>query len=299
MPALIAWFRGLSILGKFSKVGLPIVILLGTLWQYFGPKPAPVTPPAPSAVAPPETKQGTIVQGSPNATTIQSGRDTIIVNPPPKPPAPVQEVPPTKKQEAAPSKAVPSQTMINSPGGIQAGGNVTVNADRRFIQTLMLRVVMELETAPSPVTKPGDPTMNMAFGPGVGLFTQDATLYRLASEGQFKGEQIAPTLRRYTFVYKPESEEQLLGKPIELLATVDRLGINATGFLEMVGGRSEQTLGRAGASVDFTLFTNGVPVATGRGLVKPTGALATGEMTMNVRDAFAQIPAKYSTVASR
>lgn len=48
--------------------------------------------------------------------------------------------------------------MINSPGGIQAGGNVTVNADRRFIQTLMLKVVMELETAPSTVTKPGDPT---------------------------------------------------------------------------------------------------------------------------------------------
>lgn len=139
----------------------------------------------------------------------------------------------------------------------------------------------------------------MAFGPGLGLFTRDAVLYRFASEGQFKGEQIAPTLPRYTFVHKPESEEQLLGKPIELLANFARLGINAIGFLEMLGGRNEPTLGRAGASVDFTLFTNGVVVATGRELVKPTGALATGEMTINVRDALAQIPAKYSTVASR
>lgn len=182
MDRIIGWFRGIPILGKYAAALSTIIGLLVMLWNIVGPKAAPANtsaPQTPTAVAQPESKQGATVQASPNSTVIQSGRDTIIVNPPQKPPAAVQEAPPAKKQEVPPSKPVLSQTMINSPGGIQAGGNVTVNADRRFIQTLILKVVMELETAPTPVTKPGDPTMNMAFGPGLGLFTHDAALYRL------------------------------------------------------------------------------------------------------------------------
>ena len=48
------------------------------------------------------------------------------------------------------------QTMVNSPGGIQSFGSVTVASDRRLISSLLLKVVMDLETSELPVTRPGD-----------------------------------------------------------------------------------------------------------------------------------------------
>ena len=86
---------------------------------------------------------------------------------------------------------------------------------------------------------------------------------------------------------------------------MERLGINAVGFLEMVKGqdpidaKGTPALGKAAASVSFTLFANGVAVAGGRSMVKPLGVLTTGEMFMDVRQAFSQISSVYGAVASR
>ena len=68
---------------------------------------------------------------------MQAGRD-IVINA-------------TKVETAnTPAAKAPIQNMINSPGGIQAGGNVTITSDRRVINSMMLRVTVEAETRECP-----------------------------------------------------------------------------------------------------------------------------------------------------
>ncbi len=83
MSKIAIWYRGLSRWGKLAASLGPFLTVFGTVWGIFGPKPPPAVP-NPSPVTQAETRQDSKVQSSPNATVIQSGRDTIINNPPPK-----------------------------------------------------------------------------------------------------------------------------------------------------------------------------------------------------------------------
>jgi hypothetical protein len=113
--------------------------------------------------------------------------------------------------------------MINSPGGIQATGNVTVNSDRRVINSMTVRVTVETET---PLTDPGEEGTDAGLQSVIGLFTTDKTRIRLSTDFMIRDQQVSSTKRRLMFTYTPETPEQVLGKPVDFLAYIDLLGVN-------------------------------------------------------------------------
>ena len=119
-------------LGIWAKIGVwGSVASIGSLAWLFVPQSVPRSQP------------GQAVTASAGATVIQSGRD-VVINPPALPP------PSTKGASESvtilqPPAAV--QTMTNSPGGIQAGGNVIVTAsDKKLINAITLHIAIETDT---------------------------------------------------------------------------------------------------------------------------------------------------------
>ncbi len=114
----------------------------------------------------------------------------------------------------------PNQTMIGSPGGVQAGGDVTVASDKRIIQSIILRVYIETDTQPRKVTGPSDADTSAGLQSAVALFTKNRDRIRFVTDYQFKDRQISETRRRLSFTYTPETPEQIVGKEISFLTSI-------------------------------------------------------------------------------
>ena len=185
----------------------------------------------------------------------------------------------------------PIQTMINSPGGIQAGGNFTITSDRRVINAMTVR--MSIETATLPAT-PGEPETSAGLQSIIGLFTKDKTRIRFATDYTFQEHQVTETRRRLTFTYTPEKAEEILGKSIEYLASIDGLAVNYAEILRMT--KFDTTL--APSAITATIAINGITLATiNRGA--PAGRLSQGQAEFKVTDAFTQIPVNYNKAVER
>lgn len=189
-------------------------------------------------------------------------------------------------------ETVPSQRMTNSPGGIQAGGNVMVTSDRRVISSIVLYISMEADTSPS---KPTEIQTDAGLESALALFTRDKTRIRFVTDFMVRDQQVTETCRRLTFVYTPETPGQILGKPIDFLASVEELAVN---YADIFATERFDTT-RANTRFHCSVFVNGVTVATISGEVKPAGALASGQANWNVSNAFSRIPTNYSSTVSR
>jgi hypothetical protein len=233
---------------------------------------------------------------SPGATVLQSGRD-IVINAPPPSTAPTSQSKPeivdakVQKPKAARVETGQTQTMINSPGGIQAGGNVTVNSDRRLINSIVLQVSIETLTIASTVT---DVRVDLGLGSALALFTADRNRFRFVTDFMIRDQQLTPTRRRLSFVYSPETPTELLGKPIELLASVNALAVN---YADIFATKHfDTTVGDTKLTCSVTV--NGIAVATISAGVQPPGALGAGQTNFAVAEAFLKIPEFYATAVS-
>jgi hypothetical protein len=240
-----------------------------------------------------------VARNSPGATVLQSGRDIVINAPPiPSPTRPAAEgeaisAPQASKPAAGkPQGNAISQTMTNSPGGIQAAGNVVVTSDRRLITSIVLRVAVEAETSPA---TPTEVQTDVGLSSALALFTTDKTRIRFVTDFMIQDQQLSATRRRLSFVYTPETSEQVLGKPIEFLGSI---GILAVNYAEIF--RTERfNTAREGTRLNCSVIVNGISVAMISTDVQPFGALASGQVNVNVAEAFARIPASYASAVSR
>lgn len=208
----------------------------------------------------------------------------------PKAEPPKQTVPPAT--EPSPGKrAVPNQTMINSPGGIQAGGDVHLHADRRIVNTMSIRVTIETETPPTPPRESGT---DFGLGSVFAIFTKDKTRIRFATDFTVTDHWVSESRRKLVFNYTPETPSEILGKPIEYLASVDVVTVNYTDLLKMM--KFDTTL--SPSDMNFAITVNGVIVGTIR-MEAPPGRLANGQVSFNSADVFAQIPTAYERAVAR
>ncbi len=294
MSKFAAWYRGLSILGKVVAPIGAIATFLGILWGIFGPKPTPQVP-NPSPITQTETLQDSKVQSSPNATVIQSGRDTIINNPPPKvelKPEPKTKSNPTGQANLTPApKASPVQMMVNSPGGIQALGNVTIASDQRLIHTLELHVALDLETTRADVS--GE-KRDFGLTSFVALFARDGKRFRFESDATIRDEQISADVRRLRFVYRPENPSDMLGKPVAWLASMVAFGVDYSEILNIKQIGVEDAASRLLCRV----LVNGVPVGQLQTAI-PKGAISRRGLSWTAEKVFAEMPNVYNEALSR
>jgi hypothetical protein len=275
-------------LGFWSKLSVwgSLASIIALLLFFFVPQPRPLA-----------TIQSNSVASSPGTTVLQSGRDIVINTPSISTTTtsnnkPKQEGSTVHQSKAPRAKEGPTQTMINSPGGIQAGGDVTVNSDRRLINSIVLQVLIETQTIVSTVT---DVKVSAGLGSALALFTADKTRFRFVTDFMIRDQQLTPTLRRLTFVYTPETPTELLGKPIELLASINLLVMDYAKIFSIK--HFDTTLGDT--ILNCYVIINGVSVATVSAGVQPTGALGAGQTNLNVGEVFSKIPDVYAAEVSR
>ena len=180
--------------------------------------------------------------------------------------------------------------MINSPGGIQAGRDVILRADRHLIRSIEVR--MSVETGTSPTT-PQDPGVDAGLRSFIALFTRDKMRIRFASNWELTDHQFSATRRRLSFVYVPENPAEILGREIAFLGTIDVLALNYSEIMKTVHFST-------GSNTQITalITVNGIPIAELWVGVEP-GLLDAGQVNWSVTEAFAQIPRRYEAMVSR
>lgn len=133
------------------------------------------------------------------------------------------------------SPAALTQTMTNSPGGIQAGGNVTIGGETKTIQTAQIALSVESDTEPRPVSD-GENDLG-EFVNKVELRTEK-TKYRFTST-KYYGAQVAPMRYRRRLMFIADSS--LTGQPILALNDVRFLALDPDLMKPSPGARNEST----------------------------------------------------------
>ena len=128
----------------------------------------------------------------------------------------------------------------------------------------------------------------------MGLFTKDKTRIRFATDFMLRDQQVSETARRLMFTYTPETPEQILGKPVDFLSSIDVLAVNYTEIFNLK--QFDTSKGRT--RFQCAVLVNGIPVSTINTDV-PAGVLSKGQANMNVADAFSKIPAAYDLAVAR
>lgn len=212
--------------------------------------------------------------------------------PPPAPPMAqtVSETRPTEPDLRQPSgeQQRPKQSIINSPGAIQAGRDVIISADPQLVRSIELRIAVESTTTSA---EPGPETFDWGLGSVVAFFTKDKQRFRFTSDMRVFDQQVAETRRRLRFVYTPLDPIQILGRPITLLETFDVLAVNYIDIFQTE--KFDTSLGAT--SFECSIVLNGLPIAQVRVDIQPTGLLNKEQATLNVAETFTAIPASYKT----
>lgn len=183
----------------------------------------------------------------------------------------------------------PNQSIINSPGAIQAGRDVIISADPQLIRSIELRVAVETNTTPA---APTSETFDLGLGSVIALFTKDKQRFRFASDTRVFDQQVSERRRRLRFVYTPEDPTELLGRPIALLETFDVLAVNLVEILQT----EKFDTGLGGTVFECGIVVNGLPIAQIRADVRPNGLLNKQQTNLNVAETFSKIPAAYKAV---
>lgn len=184
----------------------------------------------------------------------------------------------------------PNQTMVNSPGGVQAGGDVIIAADRRLIHTMTLKVSVETETETSPPTE--DET-DAGLQSAVALFSEK-TRIRFVSDWLIHRRQVTPTRKTISFIYTPETPTEIIGRDIDFLGKIDMLVVNYKDIFEL-----EKFDTRHGyTSFEATVTVNGVAVAQITAS-SANGYLNNGPAQLNVARTFQMAPNVYAAAVSR
>jgi hypothetical protein len=200
-----------------------------------------------------------------------------------------KETRPTEIGEPSGEQQWPNQSIINSPGAIQAGRDVIISADPQLVRSIELRVAVETTTTP---LVPDAETFDWGLGSVIALFTKEKQRFRFVSDARVFDQQVTDTRRRVRFVYTPEDPGQVLGRPIALLETFDVLAVNYVEIFQTE--KFDTSLG--GTAFECGIVVNGLPVAQIRADVQPTGLLNRQQANLNVADTFGKIPAAYKAI---
>lgn len=181
--------------------------------------------------------------------------------------------------------------MTNSPGGIQAGRDVVIQSDRRLIQSLRLRVALDVETPKRNTT--GIQT-DAGLQSAVALFTKDKTRIRFVTDYMIHDQQVSPTLRRLTFIYAPETPNEIEGHEIAFLDSIDVLAVNYSDILRLEKFAQDNEP----VTLHLTVILNGLEIANITDS-STAGLLAKEQANANVGWLFRQIPATYGKAVAR
>lgn len=288
MNNLLPWAASLPVIPKILLSALVVgfaVFVLIVLWST--PEPPEPSSKAQNSVAAPPSGGTTTPQPS-------SGSAAPMKSENPSPDRRPTEASRARTSERGSSLTVdvqsdtrelPHQTIINSPGAIQAGRDVIISADPQLVRSLELRISVEASTAPATA---GPEAVDVGLGSAVALFTTEKQRFRFVSDYQVHDQQVAETRRRIRFVYSPEDPTQVLGQPIESLGKIEVLAVNYAEIL-----KTEKFEATDGAVMECGVILNGIPIAKIRADVQPTGLLNQGQANINVADMFRKIPAAY------
>jgi hypothetical protein len=182
--------------------------------------------------------------------------------------------------------------MLNSPGGIQAGGDVVIAADKRLVQSMMIRVSLESET---PDAEPNDRGESVGISSAIALFDNQKSRIRFSTDYRWRDQQISRNRRALTFTYFPETPSEILGKPVEYLAAMDALVVNYSEFIRL----SKLTQPNTPMQIHVEVVVNGVVVVNLRSNENPVGTLAKGQATLDVSKEFKAAVHLYAAAVSR
>lgn len=183
-----------------------------------------------------------------------------------------------------------TQTMTNSPGGIQAGRDVVIQSGSRVIQSLVLRVSVEVET---PETKTTEVQTDMGLQSAIALFTKDNTRIRFVTDFRITDQQVKPRLRRLGFVYTPETPNQIQGQDVRFLESVNMLTVKYNEIFEAL----KFAQNKEAVSLRFTVELNGVEVGSMPAVAAP-GVLSSVQASMDVSALFREITKTYNKAVS-
>lgn len=178
-----------------------------------------------------------------------------------------------------------SQSMVNSPGGIQALGNVTITPDKRIIQSMFLEICVETKTAPQ---KPTGKQVDLGLGSVVALVKSNLTRILFVSDFRVVDQQIDSTTRQISFQYTPETPNEILGKETSFLSSVETLAVNYVNIF-----KTENFELKGKSTFNITVRINGVEVGSVSTQVEPPSILNAGPVGLNVAQLFQGIPERY------
>ncbi len=157
-----------------------------------------------------------------------------------------------------------------------------------IIQSIELHISIDAVTTVRPTTAK---STSVGVQSAVALFSEDNTRYRFVTDYQWSIQQVSPTLRRISFVYKPEEPSQLLGHQIEFLEQMELFVCNYSGFFKQ---RVSDDTGSEGTYMNLTILLNGLDVITLRKRYAAPGVLFSGQAKMDMSKEFANISERYA-----
>lgn len=189
------------------------------------------------------------------------------------------------------SSSIINSPIINLPGSVQAsGGTVYTQSDRRLIQSLKLDVTIDAQTPERPVTH-GEYTWGEVSS---SLFTKDKTRYRFLSGSIVYDQQVSPKIHRLALSFVPQFPDEILGKPIKSLASIDVFAINLVEIMK------RRNFAQNDEPISFYLSVTVNGIQLGSMTANFTSkTLASGQANLTVSSLFAKLPEVYSKVVSR
>jgi hypothetical protein len=193
-----------------------------------------------------------------------------------------------KQQSATSSSSAPNvtQSMINSPGGIQAAGNVTIVRSNDVLHSLFVDVTFEAAT---PDAQTGPPSWNEGIQMLGAIETADGIQIRLATDWRYEDHQQTARSRRLFFRFAPESPASLSGRSVDDLKRFTKILLGLKKAFEHFGFAQESTTVLA----TIRIVANGVEVAESTAAVSRAQLLAQDTSTINIAPAVAGISQKY------
>lgn len=153
------------------------------------------------------------------------------------------------------------------------------------IQTFKMFVDIDAVTDSS---TPGEKSTSAGLASAVAFFSKDDTRYRLVTDFQFSIQQIDANINKLSLVYELEQPNQILGKQLDFLESMDKFVCDYQQFFQDTGFNP----GSAGNRIHMSIMINGVDVIDTEINADP-GVLAGGKAVLDVSDAFKDITKKY------
>lgn len=195
-----------------------------------------------------------------------------------------------KLKESQPPQTI-TQTMNDSPGGIQAGRDVIIQSDRRLVQSLVLQVTIDSQTSEKPTTH-----QEMDFGliSTTALFTKDKTRIRFVSDGRIFDQQVSPKLRRLKLSYSPESPNEVNGNAVDFLSSINMFAVNYVEILKTENFAQNDEL----IVFRLSVILNGIELGS-MNANSTAKILTSGQANLDVSSLFNRIPEAYNKAVSQ